>query len=296
MPTRRYDLLALDLDGTLFSPDGTVTPANRAAVERARAAGMHVVIATGRSHIESVDYLGGLFPAGPMITAGGALTVDASTGRTLHRKCMPTELVQEVVSLLVQEAEHDVLVLKDAHATGTEYVVVGEGRLDASTRWWFANIPVRTHWVKRLEHDPWPFETVRVGVVTRTSRIGPLGARVVDRFGDRAMVHYFGAATDSGGTLEDARGERVHLLEVFAPETTKWSALELVAADLCISPSRIAAIGDEANDLAMIQHAGLGIAMGNASLRLKQAARQETGTNREDGVAQAIDMILAGKW
>jgi len=292
----RYDLLALDLDGTLFHPLGRVSDVNRAAVERARAAGIQVVVATGRSHIESIDYLDGLFPEGPMVTAGGALTVEVESGRTLERRAMNTGLVREVVEHLQREAEHDVLVLKDAHATGTEYVVVGEGKLDASTRWWFENIPVRTHWVKDLKDDPWPHETVRIGVVTRTSRIGPLGRGVVERFGERAMIHYFGAATDSGGTLHDEKGEKVHLLEVFAPETTKWTAIRALAAKRGIPAGRIAAIGDEANDLAMIRGAGLGIAMGNAAAAVKQAANQETGTNLEDGVAMAIEKILSGKW
>ena len=58
----------------------------------------------------------------------------------------------------------------------------------------------------------------------------------------------------------------------------------------------IAAIGDEVNDLAMIEGAGLGIAMGNAVASVKKAARVQTLSHAEDGVAHAIDRILSAEW
>ena len=60
--------------------------------------------------------------------------------------------------------------------------------------------------------------------------------------------------------------------------------------------SRIAAIGDEVNDLTMVREAGLGVAMDNAVEDVKQAADVHTARNDEDGVALAIDHILSGRW
>ena len=62
------------------------------------------------------------------------------------------------------------------------------------------------------------------------------------------------------------------------------------------APERIAAIGDEINDAAMIRSAGLGVAMGNAVPAVRDAARRHTLANTHDGVAYAIARILGGEW
>jgi hydroxymethylpyrimidine pyrophosphatase-like HAD family hydrolase len=69
-----------------------------------------------------------------------------------------------------------------------------------------------------------------------------------------------------------------------------------LALEQRIPRERIAAIGDEVNDIAMIEGAGLGIAMANAVPQVKKAAKVETASNADDGVARAIEKILSGEW
>ena len=95
-------------------------------------------------------------------------------------------------------------------------------------------------------------------------------------------------------TLGD--GQTLNILEVFDKDATKWSAISWLAKEWDIRPAQIIAIGDEINDLSMIQGAGLGIAMGNAIPATKAAARRITLSNEESGVAHAIDRVLAGDW
>ncbi|WP_346779333.1 Cof-type HAD-IIB family hydrolase [Paenibacillus brevis] len=81
-------------------------------------------------------------------------------------------------------------------------------------------------------------------------------------------------------------------LEINPSGINKASGLREVCRLLDIRMEEVAACGDSLNDLEMIRSAGLGIAMGNAQEAVKQAADAVTGTNDEDGVAQAIRMIL----
>jgi 5-amino-6-(5-phospho-D-ribitylamino)uracil phosphatase len=83
-----------------------------------------------------------------------------------------------------------------------------------------------------------------------------------------------------------------HILEILPPSVSKWQALQQLAAQLGIADGEIVAVGDDDNDRTMIQHAGLGIAMGNAVATVKAVARHVTSSNAEDGLVQALRRFL----
>jgi hydroxymethylpyrimidine pyrophosphatase-like HAD family hydrolase len=74
---------------------------------------------------------------------------------------------------------------------------------------------------------------------------------------------------------------------------SKWRALERAAGDHGVAPEEIVAVGDDENDISMLEAAGLGVAMGNAAAVVKEAADVVTATNDEDGVVRLIDRLLA---
>jgi len=304
MANRNYDLLALDLDGTLLGPDGLVSDGNRAAVARAREAGLEVVVCTGRGLVESrhiIERIEGHLPAAgrseaPVVCAGGAMICDAATGGTLHRWPMREDLVRRLCEHF-DRAGRAPLLLKDRAAAGFDYLVVGTGPIEAPTRWWFDVMDVEVKFVDSIDHDDHPEHTVRVGFAAVADRMATLAAEVHETFGREATTQHFGAVA---GTLDDGpvgvKDESVHLLEVFDPQVSKWTAIRRLASMQRIDRSRIAAIGDEVNDLAMIEGTALGIAMGNAVERVKDAADVHAPGHGEDGVAVAIERILEGAW
>ncbi len=79
------------------------------------------------------------------------------------------------------------------------------------------------------------------------------------------------------------------LLEFLHPEVSKGNALTTIARILGIAPEEVVAIGDNHNDIGMLQFAGLGIAMGNAHEEVKAAANYVTTRNSEEGVALALE-------
>lgn len=290
-----YRLLALDLDGTLLDAASRLSPANRAAVGRAIDAGLEVVVCTGRGFAECRHVLDDLTMAGAAVVAGGAMTVQLPSGETLHRSAMPADLVRDVSRILNAATGHYVLLLKDRSATGVDYVLLGDGRVDAASEWWFNQVPVAVQRAERFEDDPHPDETIRLGIVTTAREMKRLGARVVEEFGRRTFVHHF-PVINSDGNGRHLADNAIHLMEIFNAETNKWSAISALAAQRGVSAEQIAAIGDEINDVAMIRHAGLGVAMGNAIDPIKQVADRITLDQAEDGVAHAIEQILAGAW
>lgn len=286
----RYDVLVVDLDGTLLRSDGTVSARNARAVQAARDAGVQLIIATGRSLSESRGALAAINHQGMLIAAGGSLLCDASTGATVGRRAMAPEVVREITRWLI-EHQHPALILKDAHVAGYDYLIVGESELDPASRWWFGRMDTIKRHVAGLDEDPHPEHTVRAGAVASEARLAPLARRLREEFGDRCSMQHWSAVTST-----HAVGSPTHLLEIFDVQVNKWSMLMEHCTPLGVPAERIAAIGDGLNDVELVAGAGLGVAMANAGPEVRAVARRTTAHHDEDGVAVAIDRILVGVW
>lgn len=294
---RGYDLLALDLDGTLLDPQGRISEANIEAVRAARRAGMLVTVCTGRGPAECAAHVATIGQEEPIVVAGGSIIACPRTRRTLHRFSIDYRLVARAVDRMLAHG-FPALVLKDSVEAGYEYlVVVGRERLvlDPTTAWWFEHMGVRARYAESLDDDEHPEHTVRFGACGWSGRMAALQADLSCCFGREAIVHHFPAVV-APDHRRHPEGEVMHVLEVFDRLATKWSAVEWLARRHSIDPSRVAAIGDEVNDVDIISRAGLGVAMGNAVPAVANVARRRTKRNDEDGVAYAIGKVLSGEW
>jgi len=251
MPQRRYDLLAVDLDGTLFGPDGKVSEGNRQAIDRARAQGLEVVICTGRSMRESITAINAIradIPAAgrtvaPMVCAGGAMLCDVATGATLHRWPMHSDLVARLCRHFA-DRERAPLILKDYGAAGFDYLIVNSGPIEAPTQWWFSAMNVEVKFVDHIDHDPHPEHTVRVGFAAMATIMRDLARTVHDEFGQETLTQHFAAVAGfKKGEPHGVRDESVHLLEVFDRQVNKWTAVH-----------RLALVEDDILDGAVAEH------------------------------------------
>lgn len=299
-----YDMLAIDLDGTLLDPDGHVAAPVADALQRARDAGLLLVPATGRGIIESSRVLRDArldrpMPGAdiaPVVVAGGSMIADAVTRESLHHWAMDADLVRDLCDLFAS-FERAPLLLKDRTSAGFDYLVVESGPIEPPTKWWFSVMDVGVRYVADVRDDEHPEHTIRLGFAAHVDVMHELADSVRTRFGNRTLLHHFSLLKDpEDGERASARDDTIHLLEVFDPHVSKWTALHRLALERRIPRDRIAAIGDEINDVAMIEGAALGIAMGNAIEDIRSIADVHAPTNAEHGVAFAIDRILAGDW
>lgn len=297
----RYKIIAIDLDGTLLDRSGEPPEENLRAIARARAAGVTVVVCTGRALPECREVLARIDEAcghpGPVITGGGALVSDPATGATIERTAMEAQTVAHAVDF-VHEHDRAALLLKDAAQTGYDYLIVtpfGPDSIDEASRWWFKKMKVSTRFAPFIEDDEHPEDTLRVGVYAANTPIDALAGQAGERFSRRASVAHF-----QGVLLPDERRvtgvESVHIVEIFHPQADKWQALRRLARRAGVPEAQVAAIGDQANDLPMMRGAGLGVAMGNAIPEVLAAAGRRTLDAHEAGVAHAIDQMLSGAW
>jgi len=289
------DVLAIDLDGTLLGRDKVVSRANIEAVDRARQAGVRVVICTGRGLVESRVALSAIDQRDAVMVAGGSIVADPVSGKTLHRVGLGGDVVHRAAELF-HGVGAPAMVLKDPSDIGYDYLVVDsheEYPIHEITRWWFEDHGLSVRNTRTVHDDEHPEHSVRVGMCAEVSRSNPVSELVMREMGDLVELHDF-PCVKPDGHLSGQGGEEVHILEIFDKTATKWNAIDWYLKQHGIDRSRVAAIGDQVNDLSMIHGAGIGIAMGNAIDEVKDGSSYVTAGNDEDGVAVAIGCLLDG--
>lgn len=275
-----YRMIAIDLDGTLLSPSGTVSARAKAAIHRALSAGLLVCFATGRNWTESRAILDDVAHYDSAVFVGGAMVIDTKHRVTLHRTMMAPELAAEVCRAL-EGWGHAVLALQDTLNAGVDYLITADAELNESTQQWMAATQAQMRRVTRLgqySHE----HTIRVGIVASIEQIDEIKQALIGRFGDRILCQSLHVPSCD-----------VEVLEVFDPAVSKWQGVLHVARKHGILAHQIVAIGDDVNDLPMIRSAGLGVAMGNAKPEVRAAAKRIIGTNREEGLATFLEELLA---
>jgi len=279
MSHSKYRMIAIDMDGTLLSPLGQVTPRTRQAIHDALAAGLLVCFATGRNWTESQTVLDAVAHYDSAVFVGGAMVIDTKQRVTLHRTVMDPQLAREI-SAAMEGAGHAVLAMQDSHATGVDYLVSGEIELNRETNRWMEITRTKVQRVARLsEHDH--AHTVRLSIVAPSAEVAKVKSELDRKFAER--IFGLAIAVPHAG---------VDVYEVFDPAVNKWEGIMHVARRHEITPEQIIAIGDDLNDVPMISKAGLGVAMGNARPEVKAIAGRVIGANSEDGLAVFLEELV----
>ncbi len=329
----RYDLLAIDLDGTLLCSKGTVSAACKEAIRDARRHGIAVTLCTGRGLAECRHFAEEIEQRDPVVVAGGAIIACPVRRQTLHRFAMEHALVAELVAE-INARGHAAMLLKDPLGTaafspplvdaalraawgqtetgapapgsesratifepGHDYVIVSPLGLPAVSPislWWFEKLKVKHIIVRGLAEDAHPEHTVRVGLCGPRKVTTPIAEEIAAKFAGRTTMQHFAAVVPEKARQGD--DNEVLIMEAFGEGVHKWAAIEHLGGLMGTSARRIAAIGNDVNDLTMLQSAGLGIAMASSIPEALAAADVVTRGNDEQGVAHAIEKILKGEW
>ena len=285
-------LIVTDLDGTLLDKRGRVSPRNRAALKAAHEAGWHVAIATGRTWTESHHAIDCIAEDALFIGVGGASLHEAGSGRVLSTMTIDAPMVLNLADLIMGHG-HRAHLLMDASLTGHDYIFVGTAELDAATKWWLAEHPIKTHdWhaAPGDAHEQLHGRVLRVGTIGAEEALAPLVQMIDERWGEQLAVRAWGAVT-----ADEALGSRTHMMEIFARNVDKWSMACVAADRLGVDRDTIVALGDGLNDLELIGNAPLGVAMANADARIRAIARAHTAAHDSDGVAIAVEALLEGR-
>lgn len=264
-------LVAIDLDGTLLNSQKEISPRNHAAIAKAKAQGIKVVICTGRPLEAIHPFLAQLNleePGDYSITFNGGFVQKNDTGEVLEKKVLTSEQVEELITL-AQTIDMPL----DLLSGGNVYTLT----TSAQHLSLYPEInPLLTHIPTPLAALDWqrPYNKAVIGYE--------------QQFLDQKITEIPAVFKEKYEVIKS----RAVLLEFMPKGVTKAYGLALLAKDLGLTAAEIMTIGDEENDLPMIEYAGIGVAMANAVDQVKAVANVITASNEEDGVAQVIEKYL----
>lgn len=249
----------IDMDGTLLTAANDISRQNKEAIYRLVDQGVKVFLATGRHYEITAPYHKEIGLNTPMICLNGAAIHDAETGRAMQ---MNTVRVNED-RLHYLTAEHPCNVM--IHTANGLYCKETNEEID--------------YWTRIGQTPPSYIGDLRQAsyqdVLKYSIRTGGPSPKLSALFKKEAHV------------IDWNDG-----FEMVAPNISKWSAIKSLLADFQLSPNEVAAIGDGPNDIEMLRHVGFGVAMGNASQKVKAAADFITGHHEDDGLAGFIEGYL----
>ena len=248
--------------------DGQLRPRTLAALRAARAAGLDVIVVTGRMVRSVRRFLDPAELGEPVICYQGAVVADVD-GTWLRHEPIPLELAREVIGLIQAEGfglnvyVDDVLYVSDVTREARDYAGFQHLQIHA-----VGNL---LDWL-----DEPPTKLVCVGDPDALSGVE---VRMKAHFGDRLYISK----------------SLPYFLEFAAAGVTKGAGLDFLAAHMGFTPEQTISFGDGENDVELVEWAGYGIAVENAHDRVKAVADWICPSAQEEGVAQVIESLLDSK-
>jgi Cof subfamily protein (haloacid dehalogenase superfamily) len=281
-------LLALDLDGTVLDSRGRVPEVNRRAIRAAEDAGVLVTIATGRRFRDARPVGIDLELNAPMISHNGALLKYSDSLQTVAASLLDVETTREIVRV-GKRYGGDALVSADPHGKGTMLY----DRISKD------NLPLQKYllWSERLHgseaeesikhvtdlHDALPDHEV-----IHISFSGGCGSM-------ETLLNFLKAELDGLVTILPTIYPTLDftLIDILPPDASKGTGVQRLAERNGLQPQNVMTIGDNFNDLEMLEFAGTPVVMGNADPSLLERAEfYTTLSNDEGGVAAAIERFI----
>lgn len=265
-------LIAIDLDGTLLKDDKTISEKNITTLKAAKAQGVKVVLCTGRplnSVLAHLETLGLTDPGDYAVTFNGGLVQANDTGEILSQDVMSVADAKDIYELTSRL----------------------EIPLDA----------VAGDYVYRIQPQPVAYPSMydqlnKILIFEDRTFLELAADQVINKMVSAIPAEYLEEKLPQVPADYHDRYNIVRsgefLFEFLPKHVSKANGLAKLGALLNIEKSEMMALGDEENDLAMIEYVGLGVAMANATAELKGAAQYITETNENHGVALAVEKFV----
>lgn len=269
MAELNYKLLALDLDGTLITDNLVITEGAKQAIAQAVERGVVVTLATGRMFRSALLFAQELNLDASLICYQGAMVRHCRTGETVFHQPVPFDLARQFIELTQAHRLH-------VNAYVDDHIYVAEMNDEARYYSNLARVPAEAvgnllNFIDRPEMAP----TKLVIVTDEAKTLG--------------VLHEFQAAF--GDALYVTRSH-ARFTEAVHPQCSKGAALQALARSLDIPMEKVIAIGDNLNDLPLLEAAGLSIAVANASPIVKEKADFVTQGAVAEGVVEAINRFI----
>ncbi len=266
----RYRVIALDLDGTLLTPEKTILPESIDALAKAREAGVKILIVTGRHHCAIHPFYQALELDTPVICCNGVYLYDYQSKKVLEADSLPVEQAKQVISLLDEHHIHGLLYVDDA-------ILYQQPT---------ASILSTLNWAQTLPEAQRPLFIQVNDLTLAAEQADDIWKFALSHPDTQALQHFSNVVEhEMGLTCVWSWNDQV---DIARAGTSKGKRLAAWVASQGMQMSEVLAFGDNYNDLSMLEKAGLGVAMGNADDAIKARAAQVIGCNQQPSIARTI--------
>ncbi len=271
-------LLAIDIDGTLLDPQFQISEANLAALRRAHEAGVEVVLVTGRRHLFAMPIAQALGFELWLISSNGAVT-KSTAGEHFWTDKLPAGTARALIARMDEFRGNAVLTF-DREGRGA-LVLEQSDQLHASISRWMERNAAYIERVVPLENalTSDPIQMMYCGTLARMKQA-------------EAQLAAASMADQITVLKTEYVARDLTMLDVLNHGCSKGHALERWARHRGIDRTQVMAIGDNYNDVEMLEFAGVPVIMGNACPELKQFGWTITASNDQSGVAGAVEQVL----
>ena len=271
-------LLATDIDGTLLNPQFQISEGDLAALRRAHAAGIEIVLVTGRRHTFALPIAKQLGFDLWLISSNGAVTRSLA-GETFHRDLMPAETCRGLCHAM-QEFRGNTVLTFDQETKGA-IVLERLDEIGPSIRRWVQKnmefiefvVPIE----KAIVRDP--VQAMFCGTLTRMGE----ALRALKKAGMEGKITVL---------RTEYLARDLSMIDVLNADCSKGHALERWAAHRGYRRDQVMAVGDNHNDVEMLEFAGHPVIMGNACEELRGRGWTVTRGNDQCGVAAAVEAVV----
>ncbi|NLJ78987.1 MAG: Cof-type HAD-IIB family hydrolase [Tissierellia bacterium] len=276
-----YKLIAIDLDGTLLDDEKNISREDSDLIEQLTRNGYEVVIATGRGYWSAKQLTKDISKSFVILANNGNVVRETGNGKTFITKYLDMDDFRLLIGEANKGGFHSIVHM-DNYSRG--YDIIVEKEIDAGDIYYH-------NYLSRFQER---YKKIDDHMELKDSRI-----LAVVYVGTKKDMEYFHGLINqrypgryNSHIVENIQSAEA-LLEVMNPLGCKWISLLEYAEGKGIDRSEIIAIGDDNNDIQMIENAGCGIAMKNAGARVKQVADIITERdNNQSGVAFELKKLL----
>ncbi len=275
-----YKLVCIDVDGTLLNSKHKITSRTKAAILKAHQLGVHIVISTGRMYTDAEYYSNLIGVKSPVIASNGAFIKEKDNDRVIYKDILGEHLSLELLAIF---RKHNI-----------------QPYFCTPNKFYYGNIMFKLFYLgskilgkRRNELDiQFVFSWDQWQKILRREKNNIVKGEIIYR--DATLISALREEITGITQLEIVDSSKYNI-EITRCGVSKGKAVAMLASFYGLKPEEVITIGDSANDISMLQYAGLGIAMANAADIVKQKADYITDSNDDEGVAKAIDKFILGK-
>lgn len=287
-----YKLIAIDLDGTMLNKYGIITQNTKDVIKKVQEKGIEVIIASGRTINSVKNFSKEINSENYFISGNGAITYDIKNDKILYENVLSKNKAQQVIKICEENSIY--------YSVYTENGIITKN-LNYNTLYYYKENLNKEEKEKthiNIVQDVYNYieekdeKILKIMICDNNQLVFKSILKKIKEITDIEIldVSHMSRKLIKQGTEEIA-------LEYFYTEITsknvdKWNALEMLIEMLNITKEEVITIGDNANDVKMIQNAGLGVAMGESAPYIKEQANIVTESNDNDGVAKILQQYL----